>query len=83
MTFIDMDEKSAEETINLDQVAVERLVSDLRNNIAELQTLRLNPETAHYVGAELQNISAAYSELSFLAEHVGVRQPPQLRLVKR
>jgi hypothetical protein len=65
----------------LEQIRVERLVSDLRNNIAELATIRLAANTAHLLLAEEVSLSSALTALQMLLSHMAANKPI-LRVVK-
>lgn len=69
--------------IDLNQICVERLVSDLRNNIAELASLRLAPDTARHVAAEEVHLGSALTALQMLMSHINADGRPMLRVVKR
>lgn len=71
-----------DETIDPDQVRVERLVHDLTGTIAELQSLRLAPITAALVAQEEVNLGKALTGLQVLCANLAVSRP-MLRLVKR
>lgn len=72
-------------TIDFDQVRVERLVSDLRNDIAELATYRLAEVAAgthSYVAAEEENLGGALTALQMLLSHIAADGRPLLRVVR-
>jgi hypothetical protein len=72
---------SEEAALNFDQIRVERLVSDLRNNIAELATIRLAANTAHLLLAEEVSLGSALTALQMLLSHMAANKP-MLRVVK-
>lgn len=64
------------------QFHVERLVSSIRNDIAELAVIRLNPETAHLVAGEEVSLGSALTALQMLLSHVQADGRPMLRVVR-
>lgn len=68
--------------IDFDQVAIERLVSDLRNNIAELAAFRLAANTTQFVAAEEVNLGSALTALQMLMSHIAADGRPMLRVVR-
>jgi hypothetical protein len=60
---------------------IHRLVSSIRNDIAELATFRLCSDTAHLVAAEEASLGSALTALQMLLSHVTAGRP-MLRVVK-
>jgi hypothetical protein len=57
------------------QIAVEMLVTSVRNDIADLMTIRANSETAHLLMPEQTNLMAAMTSLQVLLSHMQGNKP--------
>ena len=56
------------------QIAVERLASSIRNDIADLMTIRANGQTAHLLMAEQSSLMASMASLQLLLSHMQGKQ---------
>lgn len=71
------------ETIDLNQVAVESRVHDLETVLVELAAMRLDPATAGFFPAEQANLSRCLTGLQMLMSHIVTEQDaPRLRVVR-
>lgn len=72
------------ELIDLNQVAVERRIHDLRTVLVELASDRLNPDTAHFVAAETAELSSCLTALQMILSHIAESEGrgQKLRVVK-
>ena len=71
------------ETIDLNQIAVESRVRDLEAALVDLAAMRLDPETAGFVAAEVVELSSCLTALQMLMSHIAETEGrARLRVVK-
>lgn len=62
-------------------IHIERLVHEVQSDLNELCAMRLNPETAHLLAGEEQNLGSAMTAIQLLLTHIQSGRPV-LRVVR-
>lgn len=73
-----------DETIDLNQVAVESRVHDLESALVDLAAMRLDPATRKFVTDEQVNLSRCLTGLQMIMSHIAEHEgrTARLRVVK-